>query len=184
MTVAEFTALVKAVSELVGAVIWPAVVLFILWRFSGPLSDFFSSLGEFSFKAPGMEATAKRKQVVHVFRNRAIDPDVLSDHGKASFGIGVKSCNLCGGSAFIGHEHGFGRGERCNEAGAFGYPRIVNQLVVRGYSQGGQNDDERDNDDQLGDREAPLGRKPRFWGWDKAPGPWSTHPQPHINYRP
>jgi CheY-like chemotaxis protein len=44
-------------------VIWPVVLLYILNRFRSPLSDFFNSLGEITFKALGVEATAKRQQV-------------------------------------------------------------------------------------------------------------------------
>jgi len=39
------------------------VIFYVLKRFSSPLSDFLGNLSEFSFKTPGMEATAKRKQV-------------------------------------------------------------------------------------------------------------------------
>jgi PleD family two-component response regulator len=38
-------------------------LLFLAIRFRGAFSDFFSHLDEFSFKAPGLEATARRQQV-------------------------------------------------------------------------------------------------------------------------
>jgi CheY-like chemotaxis protein len=63
VTNSQFVAVVESITKLLGVLIWPAVILYILKRFSSPLSDFFSNLSEFSFKAPGMEATAKRKQV-------------------------------------------------------------------------------------------------------------------------
>ena len=64
MTTEQFVAIVKALTELLGVLLWPTVLLFILHRFRIPLGDFFGSLGEFTFKAPGVEATAKRKQIV------------------------------------------------------------------------------------------------------------------------
>ncbi len=63
MTTAQFVTIVKAITGLLGVMIWPVVLLYILSRFRSPLNDFLGSLGEFTFKAPGMEATAKRKQV-------------------------------------------------------------------------------------------------------------------------
>lgn len=43
--------------------IWPAVLIFFLIRFRTALADLFANLGEFSLRAPGLEATAKRQQV-------------------------------------------------------------------------------------------------------------------------
>ena len=63
MSTDQASSLVSAVAELVGVLIWPAVLLFFLVRFRGSLGDFLSNLGEFSFKAPGVEASAKRQQV-------------------------------------------------------------------------------------------------------------------------
>jgi CheY-like chemotaxis protein len=57
------TQLVNAITQLVGVLIWPAVLIFFLVRFRRALADFFANLGEFSFRAPGLEATAKRQQV-------------------------------------------------------------------------------------------------------------------------
>ena len=56
-------ALIKVLSDLLGVILWPAIVLYVLVRFRVPLNDFFSNLGEASFKAPGIEATVRRKQV-------------------------------------------------------------------------------------------------------------------------
>jgi len=42
--------------------VWPGILLFILLRFGRNLAEFFSSLGEFSLKGAGFEASAKRKQ--------------------------------------------------------------------------------------------------------------------------
>jgi putative NADH-flavin reductase len=47
----------------VGVLVWPAFGLFLATRFRPELLDLFGDLGEFSLKAPGLEATARRKQV-------------------------------------------------------------------------------------------------------------------------
>ncbi len=63
MSVGEATQLIKAIGELVGVVIWPSVALFVAIRFSAPISNFVRGVSEFTFKAAGVEATAKTKQV-------------------------------------------------------------------------------------------------------------------------
>jgi CheY-like chemotaxis protein len=63
MTTEQIVSIVKALTELLGVLLWPAIILYVLKRFSKPLSEFFSNLSELSFKAPGMEATLKGKQV-------------------------------------------------------------------------------------------------------------------------
>lgn len=63
MSTDQASSLVSAVAQLVGVLIWPTVLLFFLVRFRGSLADFLNNLGEFSFKAPGVEASAKRQQV-------------------------------------------------------------------------------------------------------------------------
>ena len=59
----QVTSLVNAIAQLLGVLIWPAVLIFFLIRFRTALADFFANLGEFSLRAPGLEATAKRRQV-------------------------------------------------------------------------------------------------------------------------
>ena len=51
-----------AITKLLGAIIWPAIVLFVLVRFGSALREFIANLGEFSFKGAGFEASGKRKQ--------------------------------------------------------------------------------------------------------------------------
>jgi CheY-like chemotaxis protein len=53
----------KLAVDLVQVLIWPAIVVFVLLYFGKALKQFASSLGEFSFKAAGVEATAKRQQI-------------------------------------------------------------------------------------------------------------------------
>lgn len=62
MPIDDFVKLVDALARLVGVLAWPALLLFVLIRFGPALKEFFSGLGEFSFKGGGFEATAKRKQ--------------------------------------------------------------------------------------------------------------------------
>lgn len=57
------TQLITAVTALVGALAWPVIVVFILLRFRNPIVDFMRNLGEFSLKAPGFEATARRREI-------------------------------------------------------------------------------------------------------------------------
>jgi CheY-like chemotaxis protein len=59
----QVTSLVNAIAQLLGVLIWPAVLMFFLIRFRAAIADFFANLGELSFRAPGLEATAKRQQV-------------------------------------------------------------------------------------------------------------------------
>jgi CheY-like chemotaxis protein len=62
MTVEESANLIDAVTKLLGVLVWPAIVLFVLVRFGPALREFFASLGEFSLKGAGFEASARRKQ--------------------------------------------------------------------------------------------------------------------------
>ena len=62
MSVDEFVKVLEAVTKLAGVLVWPALVGFVLVRFGPALRNFFESLGEFSLKGAGFEASAKRKQ--------------------------------------------------------------------------------------------------------------------------
>jgi CheY-like chemotaxis protein len=62
MSIDEFVKLTEALSKLLGVLVWPALLAFVLVRFGPALKEFFSSLGEFTFRGGGFEATAKRKQ--------------------------------------------------------------------------------------------------------------------------
>lgn len=62
MTVEGVVKLVDSATKLLGAIVWPALVAFMLVRFGPSLKEFFASLGELSFKGAGFEATAKLKQ--------------------------------------------------------------------------------------------------------------------------
>jgi CheY-like chemotaxis protein len=62
MSVDNIVKLLDAIAKLLNVLIWPAILLFILIRFGRDLREFFSSLGELSFKGAGLEASFKRKQ--------------------------------------------------------------------------------------------------------------------------
>ena len=49
--------------ELLQTLLWPLVLLFVILYFGKPLKGFVSNLGEFTFKAAGVEATVKRQQI-------------------------------------------------------------------------------------------------------------------------
>jgi CheY-like chemotaxis protein len=59
MSVDGFVKIVEAITHLLGVLLWPAVFVFVILRFRAAIADFISTLGEFSFKAAGIEATAK-----------------------------------------------------------------------------------------------------------------------------
>ncbi len=61
MTADQVTRLISAVAQLAAALVWPVVVVLVLVRFRGAIADFLGHLGEFSLKAPGVEASAKRQ---------------------------------------------------------------------------------------------------------------------------
>lgn len=62
MSVDDAVKLVDAATKLAAALAWPVLVGFVLIRFGPALREFFESLGEFSLKGAGFEASAKRKQ--------------------------------------------------------------------------------------------------------------------------
>jgi len=62
VTTDEIVRLIDSITKLMGVLAWPALLLFVLIRFGPAVREFFSSLGEFSLKGAGFEASAKRKQ--------------------------------------------------------------------------------------------------------------------------
>ncbi len=62
MSVDEAVKIIDSVTKLVAALAWPTLVGFVLVRFGPSLKEFFQSLGEFSVKGAGFEASAKRRQ--------------------------------------------------------------------------------------------------------------------------
>lgn len=62
MTIDDIVKLIDATTKLVGALAWPVLIGFVFVRFGPGLKSFFDSLGEFSLKGGGFEASAKRRQ--------------------------------------------------------------------------------------------------------------------------
>ncbi len=62
MSVDDFVKLLDAATKLLGVLAWPILIGFVLVRFAPAMNEFFASLGEFTFKGAGFEASAKRKQ--------------------------------------------------------------------------------------------------------------------------
>jgi CheY-like chemotaxis protein len=58
----QATRLIAAVAQLVGVLIWPTLILFVIVRFRSGLTDFFGHIGEVSVKALGAEISAKRQE--------------------------------------------------------------------------------------------------------------------------
>ena len=63
MTADQVIRLIDAIAGLLAVLVWPALLVFLAIRFRSSLADFLGHLGEFSFKAPGLEASARRQQV-------------------------------------------------------------------------------------------------------------------------
>lgn len=62
MTADQVNRLIDAVAHLLGVLVWPAVVLVLFLLFRRAVTDFLGDVGEFSVKAPGVEATGKRRR--------------------------------------------------------------------------------------------------------------------------
>ena len=61
MGVEEISKLIEAAAKLLGAVAWPAVVVFVLCVFAPSIRRFLSSLSEVRLKGRGFEASAVRR---------------------------------------------------------------------------------------------------------------------------
>lgn len=59
----EVSDLITALASLASAVLWPLIVLLLILRFRTPITDFMADVGQVSFKAPGIEASATRRQL-------------------------------------------------------------------------------------------------------------------------
>jgi CheY-like chemotaxis protein len=61
LNIDEVAKIVDIFAKLLGVLVWPTVIIFILYRFGRVIGDLISSLTEFSFKGAGFEASGKRK---------------------------------------------------------------------------------------------------------------------------
>jgi len=62
MSTSQVSSLISAIAELVGVLVWPGVVVFLVIKFRGAFADFLANLGEFTVRAPGLEASGKRQE--------------------------------------------------------------------------------------------------------------------------
>ncbi len=63
MTFEQALSLAGIFKELLSILIWPALILTVLLKFSREIGGFFEGMSELTFKAGGVEATAKKKQI-------------------------------------------------------------------------------------------------------------------------
>lgn len=63
MIVDSAVKVLDAIARLMAEIAWPLLAFFILFKFRSAIHAFFESLGEFSFKGAGLEASAKKKQI-------------------------------------------------------------------------------------------------------------------------
>ena len=61
MVVDNITRLIDAISRLLGTVIWPTLILFLVVRYKSAFASFFQTVSEFSIKGGGVEASGKRQ---------------------------------------------------------------------------------------------------------------------------
>lgn len=62
MDVDNAAKLVEATAKLIGVVVWPVAIGYILFRFGSNIGDFIYNLGEVTLKGGGFEASLKRRQ--------------------------------------------------------------------------------------------------------------------------
>ncbi len=62
MSIDDLVKLIDALTKLLGALVWPALLAYVLVRFGPSLKEFFASLGELSLKGGGFEAIARRQK--------------------------------------------------------------------------------------------------------------------------
>jgi CheY-like chemotaxis protein len=72
MTVDAAAKMLDLLVKLLGAIIWPLVVLFLSIRFGPAITNFISNLGEFSLKGPGFEASGKREEAAAALAAAAV----------------------------------------------------------------------------------------------------------------
>ena len=61
MTIDDAVKVLDAATKLVSVLVWPSILVFVLIRFGSALRGLITSMGEFSVKGPGFEASAKMK---------------------------------------------------------------------------------------------------------------------------
>lgn len=74
MTPDQQIKLAEIISSTLQSLFWPGIVLFLILYFGTPLKKFIGSLGELTFKAGGVEASAKKEQLAQAAAS--LFPDV------------------------------------------------------------------------------------------------------------
>jgi len=87
--VATTPELIDSIANLLSPFIWPAVLLFIIVKFRSNIGDFVKNLHEFTLRAPGIEASARRREikaaaalgaaVARPGKDEPDDPSILAD---------------------------------------------------------------------------------------------------------
>lgn len=62
MTADQVTRLITAVAQLLGVLVWPAVLLIVALRFRSPIAGFIKNASQFSVKGAGIEASISRER--------------------------------------------------------------------------------------------------------------------------
>jgi len=63
MAIDDWIKVIDSVTKLAGVLVWPALIVFVVYRLGPSLKDFLANLSDFSLKGGGFEASAKRTQV-------------------------------------------------------------------------------------------------------------------------
>jgi CheY-like chemotaxis protein len=96
MAIDDGIRLIEATAKLIGVLVWPAVLVFVLVRFGVALREFVTNIGELTLKGAGFEASARRKQaeaasalaVAAVSRSEAgATPDATARDARAAFDV-------------------------------------------------------------------------------------------------
>jgi len=72
MNLDNWLKLIDAVTKLLTVLVWPAIILFVLLRFSSAIRDFLANLGEFTLKGAGIDVSAKRNQATAALAAAAV----------------------------------------------------------------------------------------------------------------
>ncbi len=83
VTTDETVKVLDALTRLVGALVWPAFLGLVIFRFRASVGNFMSDLSEFTLKGGGFEASAKRRQAEAAAALGAANATRLDSDGKA-----------------------------------------------------------------------------------------------------
>lgn len=93
MSIDNVVRVIEAIAKLLAVLAWPCILVFVLIRFGPAIGRFVETLGEFSLKGAGFEASAKRIQAeaaaalaaAAVSRHEVgAVPDAAAEHARAA----------------------------------------------------------------------------------------------------